>query len=456
MALRVLFIYCVPDNGPQNKPFLSEAEIGFGFAYVIAAVKTQGHETHLHIVSNVESILALEDKILEFQPQVVAFTATSPDFLRVVSLAQYIRELNPSSYLILGGPQVSLNPSREENLAFDAICIGEGESALTELLNQLSQGVAPCGIGNLWIRDGDSWEKNPTRPLVQDLNALPEIDHNLWREWSRFPGLMGGILISRGCSYNCSYCSNHALRKLAPGRYVRFRSPDNILLEMDRMIRGNAELRYIYFESEMINQDPEFIQAFCESLRRYSAQNPHQVSFGVNLRIVPDPDWDQMLSDLYSAGFRMVNLGLESGSERVRREILGRQHTNEDFKKAISMARRQGFCISLYALIGIPGETLEELQSTETFLEELQPDLVNVSVFQAYPGTRLHQVSQIPDLQAFRMNRYNSEHDMLGLSKDEINRALGRINTRFGWGPKGRQYYQALGFSGSNLERLLC
>ena len=130
-----------------------------------------------------------------------------------------------------------LNPRDEMLNTFDALCIGEGEFPVAELAGQMEAGKTPSGIPNLWIRHQDGMiEKNQPREFLRDLDALPFPDLEMWRPWIKdVTGEHHVILLGRGCPFGCSYCSNHAIRKLAPGKYVRFRSPSNIIQEIAQL-----------------------------------------------------------------------------------------------------------------------------------------------------------------------------------------------------------------------------
>ena len=93
-------------------------------------------------------------------------------------------------------------------------------------------------------------EKNPTRPFIQDLDSLPLPDREMWQKWILDPISKPWIFLGRGCPFNCAHCSNHAQKKLASGKYVRFRSINNILEEIDDFSTNFPEIEEIrlYFE----------------------------------------------------------------------------------------------------------------------------------------------------------------------------------------------------------------
>ena len=235
--MRVLFVYSLRDGLTPRRPLASLGDIHIGISYVSACLKARGHSTRLVVLGSEtesRSLAALEAAVAEFDPQLVGFTAVSTQFPFISAAAARLKQRWPGKFLVLGGVHASLRPEEAMQGAFDAVCIGEGESPTAELGEQLAAGRAPQGIPNLWIRQPDgSVERNPTRDFVPDLEQLPFPDREMWHDWVMAKRLTQQVILpSRGCPYNCSYCSNHALRKLAGGKYVRLRQPASIVQEL--------------------------------------------------------------------------------------------------------------------------------------------------------------------------------------------------------------------------------
>ena len=124
-----------------------------------------------------------------------------------------------------------------------------------ELAAQIATGVEPIsGIPNLWIRnraDG-TIEKNPGLPFLQELDTVPFIDRTMWNKWILDPDAGVSILVGRGCPYKCTYCSNHAMNRLASGKFVRYRSPENLIGEIEYVREHYSNTDHIYLEVETI------------------------------------------------------------------------------------------------------------------------------------------------------------------------------------------------------------
>ena len=102
------------------------------------------------------------------------------------------------------------------------------------MASQLKDDKWPTGIPNLWIRDPDTKEieKNSTAPFNEELDTIPHVDRTLWEFWTANPHEEASVLVGRGCPYKCTYCSNHAMEELAEGKYVCYRSPEDMILEI--------------------------------------------------------------------------------------------------------------------------------------------------------------------------------------------------------------------------------
>ncbi|MFC1906932.1 B12-binding domain-containing radical SAM protein [Chloroflexota bacterium] len=101
-----------------------------------------------------------------------------------------------------------------------------------------------------------------------------------------------------------------------------------------------------------------------------------------------------MLSWLKQANCQGISIGIESGSEKIRKEVLNRLMTNEQIIRAFSTAKEAGLAVSSFNMVGIPFETRMEIQETITLNRKIRPNMVAVSTFTPYPGTQLRDSCQ--------------------------------------------------------------
>jgi radical SAM superfamily enzyme YgiQ (UPF0313 family) len=341
---------------------------------------------------NTDNSGIVSTKVEEFRPDIVGFYAVASEFAYVMSIARLIRSVAPSSYLLIGGPHATLCPDEAMAGPFDAVCIGEGEFASLELVTQLAQGRTPSHIQNLWLRRGDEVQKNPARPYLRDLDGLPFPDRAPWLEYMLHPVSRPSLLLGRGCPFNCPYCSNHALKKVASGRYVRMRSADSIIAEIVDLTSWYRfpEPPEIYLEVETFALDVDWALDLCRRLQQLNGSRAEPLRWGVNLRVSHNLETERLFVAMAEANFTFVNIGLESGSERVRREVLHRNYSNDDIIRTVAAARRHGLRINFFNMIGLPGETCVEHLETVRINRLCQPDVHYTGIFFPYPGTDLY------------------------------------------------------------------
>jgi anaerobic magnesium-protoporphyrin IX monomethyl ester cyclase len=393
--LRVLFLYSVGHVASQDRPLETMGQIQFGIAYVSALLKQHGHQTELLVVSHFgdkDNSSIVHRKVEEFRPDMIGFYAVATEFAYVESMARLIRSIAPKSYLLVGGPHATLRPDEAIAGPFDAVCIGEGELPALELASQLARGQTPSNIQNLWLRRGSEVQKNPTRPFLQDLNGLPLPDRAPWLQFVQHPVSRPSLLLGRGCPFQCTYCSNHALKKLASGRYVRMRSADSIIAEIVDLRNWYRfpEPPEIYLEVETFALDMDWTLDLCHRLHEQNGHLAEPLRYGVNLRVFHNLQTERLMAAMAEANFTFVNVGLEAGSERVRREVLHRDYSNEDIIRTVMAARRHGLRVNLFNMIGLPGETCAEHLETVRMNRLCQPDLHHTGIFFPYPGTDLY------------------------------------------------------------------
>ncbi|MFX0094637.1 MAG: B12-binding domain-containing radical SAM protein, partial [Candidatus Hodarchaeota archaeon] len=361
--------------------FGSEGSQGyyFGISYISAVLKSHGYQTDLLFLTRATKTRIIDQHIVNFQPQIICFTAVTLEYFFISKIAKYIKNKFPDIFLIIGGLHASLNPKQVIRGFFDAVCIGEGEYPTLELVQHLEQGKKPNQIQNLWIK-GKIVEKKPIREFIQNLDDLPFPDREMWQKWIK-PSKKSLILIGRGCPFQCPYCCNHALRKLASGKYVRLRSVENILLEVQDVVTRFPETELIHFEIETLGINREFDLKLCSELEKFSNQRLKPLNFSVNLRITPNQDYEPLIYALKKANFNLIMIGVESGSERIRKSILKRYYSNTDIIKAIRLAKKHGLAVRTYNMIGFPGETVADFKQTIQVNRACLPDQIPLYIF---------------------------------------------------------------------------
>lgn len=398
--MNILLLYSVTETVENGRPRVDLFTLHFGLSYVSAVLKQAGHTTRLVVLSEAcagtTRYAKLDEALAECRPDVIGFTAVATQYPFMQRTLQHVRSLRPAAFTVIGGPHVTLNPDDAIAGGFDAVCIGEGEQATVELVEQLASGRSPGGIANLWIRQPDgAVERNAPRPFLAELDDLPLPDREMWQAWvSEREWTNQILLLGRGCPFDCTYCCNHALRRVAPGRYVRLRSPASVVAELRHLYTRYPERREAYLEVETIGVDRDYTQRLCEALEQFNRDCERPFTYGTNLRVSPQALDPSLHEAFRRANFSYLNIGLESGSERVRREVLNRKYTNEEFLTVVRLAREQGLQVRLYNMIGLPTETPAEHDETVRLNRLVQPEVAFTSVFFPYPGTRLFRVCQ--------------------------------------------------------------
>lgn len=427
--MNIFFVYSVQDVESFDKPLGSLEFIQFGISYISALLKKHGHQTKLAVVSR--SYRASRNRGLlftaveHFKPGIICFTAVSSEYDYIKNIAQQIKARYPNIYLLIGGASVTLQPDHVLEDGFDALCIGEGEYPVLELVSCLEKGAVHANIPNLWIKSACGIEKNPTRPFLTDLDSLPHPDRQMWEEWVKEgPQARLSMLLGRGCPFECAYCSNHALKKIATGPYVRLRSTEKIIDEIRAMVRQFPRYQEIYLEIETFYIDKQWALELCRKLKALNAELINPLSFGVNMRITPATNYEPLFSAMQESSFRFINIGLEAGSERVRSSILRRNYSNADILSAVAQARKYGLKISFFNLIGIPGETSRDYEETVKINRLCQPDWIMPSIFFPYPGTDLYEICRdnglLTDVIDTKMERNRPVMDLPGFSQRQI------------------------------------
>lgn len=386
---RVLFVY--PNINTQE---------GFnhGVAALSGALRAAGAETKLLNLS--DSLYDLPDKnsildeVSAFDPDLICFSVMTQQYKYAVEIARAIKE-RFSFPLAIGGVHCAMVPeevAREK--IFDYIGIGECDIALPRLLAAIKEEGDVTAIPNIWaLRDGD-YVRNPVGAFP-DLDELSpkdfeifDLDHML----SEMNGWMS-LLSSRGCPYACSYCFNHKIMEryqdeagAKASSYLRRYPLERILSEARTLKERHHGIETFIFDDDLFTLGEKEVLEFCEGYKALGLDVPFVVNAHVQSFTRP------MAAALMDAGCLIVKFGLESGSERIRRDVLNRRMTNGQIVRAFATAHEAGLHTSAFLMLGLPLETWDDMDATIDLVARIKPGRFRWSVFYPFPGTAIYDL----------------------------------------------------------------
>ena len=323
---------------------------------------------------------------------------------------------------MFGGVHPTIEPEDSINQpAVDMVCIGEGEEALCELLNRLDE--KPTDVQNIWFKVNGEIVRNPVRPLIQDLDSLPPADRELFEYEKLLPlrAYEGQVMVGRGCPYQCSYCINPILQGLyrSKGRFIRYRSVENIISEVKDLIK-RYPVKCFYFCDDVFVLNKKWLEKFCEAYKREIG-----LPFRCQARAeMLNPEVCELLRD---AGCFNMQMGIEAGNPDIRKNVLKRRMTNERIIQAARSVKNAGMTLYAYNMVGLPFETEKEIRETIELNKKVDPDFMQTSIFQPYPGTGLKSICEREgwlkaDTTQIRSNKFSSVVEYPDLSSKVIRR----------------------------------
>lgn len=337
----------------------------------------------------------IKKRIERFSPHVVGvsclFSAQAQNVRRICELT---KEVNEKIVTVIGGAHPSTLPEEmleDSNVNF--VVIGEGEETLRSLLSSLEdkKDIRDYGLEGIGFKCDGSIKIDRKDKYSTDLDSLP------FPHWEAFPlekyfeiaaphgGSARGvtflpIITSRGCPFECIFCSVHNLW----GRNYRKRSAENVLSELDYLV-NKLGIKEVLFEDDNLTLDKGRAKGIFEGIIDKGLNVIWSVPNGVAVQTLDEG----MLKLMKRSGCRSISLGVESGDEYVLKNIIKKPIRLEMVKPIVSSAKKLGLETAIFFVVGLPGETKGQLKNTFRLAENLDVDNVNFFFATPLPGTRL-------------------------------------------------------------------
>ncbi len=382
-----------------------------GLAYIAAALEQAGHA-----VSVVDAValgpeeLVREGRVLRLGLSPEAIVEHIDADTRAVGLTNMwsfswpvvrelihrLKERRPDVTLVCGGEHFNGLPEFSMQAApIDYVVRGEGEESAVEIFRAIERGTLDAatlsGIASIVWRDGERIVANPSRARIRDVDTIPEPAWHLFDldTYNRHGlktgidyGYMVPILATRGCPYECTYCSSP--RMWTQRWYAR--DPEKVADEIERYVREYGANNFPFQDlTAIIRKD--WIMDFCASMIRRGLDVRWQLPSGTRCEVIDA----EMTPLLYQAGCRSLNYAPESGSDETRK-LIKKKMKKESLFKAVDAAVKERINLSCFIVLGFPLDTDRMVRENLKFVRELAlrgVDDIACGFFFPIPATEL-------------------------------------------------------------------
>lgn len=410
--MKVLFVY--PDYkvnvDPRSGRMLGVEEGGWymeGVASLSAVLKGAGHEVSLYHLTSPAQRDEFQKTLLREGPDLLGFVTMTREYPQVKEYVLWAKDCLDVP-VICGSYHPTTLP--EEVIAtegVDMICRGEGEEAVLELVRKMDAGEDYRDTASIWVKDGGEVRRNPVRPLIEDIDVLPLPDFAVF-DFSRLISTRintGVVILSRGCPYSCTYCSNKKMRDIYPNknRYSRFHSPEYSIEYLKKLLAVQPGIRYLNFRDDILPWKDGWLEKFT-TLYRKEINLPFICNYRANL-VTPE-----IVRMLREAGCYQMFFGVESGNDYVRNQVLNRHMSREKIVAAFAACREAGIKTVAYNMVGLPYEDKSRVLDTIKLNAEIKADHSLSPIYYPYPDTALFETAVkegwVPPVYDYREDRY--------------------------------------------------
>ncbi|KWT84435.1 B12-binding domain-containing radical SAM protein [Candidatus Magnetominusculus xianensis] len=359
-----------PQKGDDS--LIPDADIGFD-------LRSKGYRRYLDAINNDSHYVweEVRQTLRAYKPDLVGISLLSVEVASALKISKLCKEYDKDCYVLWGGLHPSFMPEEcLRNEEVDFVIRGEGEYASLELCNTLKNGGSFSEIKGLSFKKNAATVHNPMRDAIAEIDKVPPParDAVLYPESFDFKSL-GSMIVSRGCPFRCTFCSSRNFWD----KKVRLRTPENVIQEI-KVLKEKFGTRYIMFWDDSFTINRKVIERYCRSI----IDSGLKISWKTATRA--DLIDSEILDLMKKAGCVKLEIGVESGSERIKK-LINKDVSNKQIKMAFDLIQRKGIGVGGFFMAGFPDETIEDLTDTFNLMKELRAGELAFNIFDPMPGS---------------------------------------------------------------------
>ncbi len=351
-----------------------------GLAYIAAALEQAGH--NVRIIDGIAEETSIER---------ISAGAQHFDFVGVSAYTSFVKrafeavdaiKAASGATIIFGGPHATAIPLEVIGQgSVDFVVCGEGERTITELVGAAEKGKSIAKVKGVYFKKNKKPVFTGERPFIKNIDELPLPARHLLpmhlytgsgARSKRMPSHC--LITSRGCPFNCTFCDKNIF-----GRSFRAHSPERVIGEIQLLVE-KYKARDIGIWDDNFTVDKKRVIKICELIK----EQHWDLTFSCEARVdcVDRP----MLQSLKEAGCQYIAYGVESGSQPVL-DSIRKGFSKEKVLETFALTKKVGIGIRGYFIVGLPGETRQDILQTISFAKQLNPTIATFTFFMPWPGT---------------------------------------------------------------------
>jgi anaerobic magnesium-protoporphyrin IX monomethyl ester cyclase len=341
---------------------------------------------------NIDEILT--EQIKKFSPDLIIASIVEDNYTYADHLFQVAKSCSDIPILV-GGATPTIAPDVVlENPRIDYLIQGEGEEAAIEFCSQFEQGKPIDKIRNVWYKNNGTIKHNDVRPYV-NMDTLPFQNFDIWDKRHFMKPYCGKLVfsgffeMSRGCMNKCTYCINYTCRTLlsSAGSYYRRKSIPRAIDEI-KTLCDKYHFEMIFF------CDDNFLYRTQSEMNEFSKLWSDEVHLPYWINTTVESINKNKLEVLKHTGCCGIGIGIESGNEQLRLNVLCKKGTNTKIKDTFNLIHEFGIRSTGNAMIGFPGETETDVFDTVKLFKEIKPKSYDLNFVAPYIGTAIYEKSK--------------------------------------------------------------